>query len=151
MGAVPKQVLNKKKHRDWVTLVLKLLVFGKLWQVWNLGKWQVTILLHGFGLSISSLRPRHYACMDLWNAVHGDGCIKLPAAQRLVWHAMASTLPFTRRTSCRRAGGLVFPRADRQAVPLHRKQRPPFLPLCKSLPGLESCTLPSWSFKKKKT
>lgn len=37
-------------------------------------------------------------------------------------------------------GGLVFPRADRQALPLHRRQCPAFLSLCKSL---EFHTLPS--------
>lgn len=39
MGAVPEQVLDKKKHRDLATLVMELLTFGQLWQVWNLGKW----------------------------------------------------------------------------------------------------------------
>lgn len=32
MGAIPEQVPNKKKPRDLATLVMKLLVFCKLWK-----------------------------------------------------------------------------------------------------------------------
>lgn len=63
---------------------MKLLVFGKLCQAWNLGKWQVIVLLYDFILSISYPRPRHHVWMDLPNAVHEDGCKKLSAPQRLL-------------------------------------------------------------------
>lgn len=144
MGAVPKPVLNKNKQRDSATLVKKPLIFGKLWQVRNIGKQHIIILSHGFKLSIGSIRPRHHICMGLWNAVHGDGCKNLPATQRVVHSQRAATILSKGRNVCRRAGGLVFPRVDRQAAALAQKAVPSLsLPL-QILPCLEFCSLSSW-------